>query len=146
MIAAHIPNCIDGYIVTKLQQEPHNSHFQAKDSIFKKYNGNNISTVSTFWILLNCINLSLSFSFSLSTTVSHHLPPPAEDRHPHGLSAGRCGRGENATLLPVWEQCDTGQQVWIGEPPEVHQRQSHNLPVSTCSMHMYRHFIRRYCI
>lgn len=63
----------------------------------------------------------------------HSLSPPPTPldayRPPHWLSAGWGCRGEDAPLLPFWEQCHTSQQVWVVQPTWKDQHQPYDSQV-----------------
>lgn len=51
---------------------------------------------------------------------------------PYWFSAGRCGGGEDAALLPFWEQRHVSEQVWVLQPTWENQHQPHNPQVRPC--------------
>lgn len=51
---------------------------------------------------------------------------------PYWFSAGWCGGGEDASLLPFWEQRHISKQVWILQPTGKNQHQPHNTQVRPC--------------
>jgi len=64
---------------------------------------------------------------------SHVLVFSDADRDPHGADPGGRGWGDDAALLPVWEQRHPSQQVRVRQWGHTHQRQSNHTQVHTAN-------------